>query len=193
MSVVRNLVDDACLADLMRAAQAGDSGAYRQLLANIVPRLRNLIRKRRPFLSPEDIEDLVQDVLLSLHAVHATYDPQRPFMPWLLAIVHNRMADGARRHARRSSHEVQVAEPPVTFSSDGENNGADGYGDPEALRQAVANLPKRQRDAIEMMKLRELSLKEASARSGTSVSALKVSVHRGMTALRKALAGGRSR
>jgi RNA polymerase sigma factor (sigma-70 family) len=193
MSVVRTLVDDACLADLMRAAQGGDSGAYRRLLANIVPRLRNLIRKRRPFFSAEDIEDLVQDVLLSLHAVHATYDPQRPFMPWLLAIVHNRMADGARRYARRSSHEVQVAEPPVTFSGDGENYDADGYGDPEALRQAVANLPRRQRDAIEMLKLRELSLKEASVQSGTSISALKVSVHRGMAALRKALAGGRSR
>ena len=180
----------------MRAAQAGDSGAYRQLLANIVPRLRLLIKKRRPFLRPEDIEDLVQDVLLSLHAVHATYDPHRPFMPWLLAIMHNRMVDGARRYARRSSHEVEVAELPelpVTFSGEGENYGADVYGDPEALRQAVAGLPKGQRDAIEMLKLRELSLKEASARSGTSVSALKVSVHRGMAALRKALAGGQSR
>ena len=193
MSVVRSVVNDACLAELMRAAQAGDSGAYRQLLNNIVPRLRHLIRKRRPFLSAADIEDLVQDVLLSLHAVHATYDPQRPFMPWLLAIVHNRTADGARRYARRSSHEVQVAELPVTFSADGENYSADGYGDPEALRQAVAGLPKRQRDAIEMLKLRELSLKEASAQTGVSVTALKVSVHRGMAALRKALAGGQSR
>lgn len=192
MSVVRNLVDDARLAELMQAAQGGDSGAYRQLLANVVPRLRHLIKKRRPFLKPEDIEDLVQDVLLSLHAVHATYDPQRPFMPWLLAIMHNRMVDGARRYARRNSHEVQVAEFPVTFSGDGENYDAGGYGDPEALRQAVADLPKRQRDAIEMLKLRELSLKEASALSGTSVSALKVSVHRGMAALRKALAGGQS-
>lgn len=186
-------VDDTSLADLMRAAQAGNGDAYRRLLASIVPRLGNLIRKRRPFLSAEDIEDLVQDVLLSLHAVHATYDPQRPFMPWLLAIVHNRMADGARRHARRSNHEVPVAEPPVTFSGDGENNGTDGYGDPEALRKAVVNLPRRQRDAIEMLKLRELSLKEASVQSGTSISALKVSVHRGMAALRKALAGAQSR
>jgi RNA polymerase sigma-70 factor (ECF subfamily) len=177
----------------MRSAQAGDGAAYRQLLTSIVPRLRHLIRRRRPFLKPEDVEDLVQDVLLSLHAVHATYDPQRPFMPWLLAIMHNRLADGARRYARRSSHEVPVAQLPVTFSVEGENFGSETYSDPEALRQAVARLPKGQRVAIEMLKLREMSLKEASAQTGSSVAALKVSVHRGMLALRNALAGGRSR
>jgi RNA polymerase sigma-70 factor (ECF subfamily) len=38
-----------------------------------------------------------------------------------------------------------------------------------------------------MMKLREMSLKEAAAQSGLSVAALKVAVHRGMTTLRKAI------
>ena len=38
-----------------------------------------------------------------------------------------------------------------------------------------------------MLKLREMSLKEAAAASGTSVSALKVSVHRAVAALRKTL------
>jgi DNA-directed RNA polymerase specialized sigma24 family protein len=41
--------------------------------------------------------------------------------------------------------------------------------------------------AIELMKLREMSLKEAAAATGTSIGALKVSVHRGISALRKAL------
>ena len=44
-----------------------------------------------------------------------------------------------------------------------------------------------QRDAIEMLKLREMSLKEAAAASGTSIGALKVSVHRAMATLRRAL------
>ncbi|MBX9777041.1 MAG: sigma-70 family RNA polymerase sigma factor [Xanthobacteraceae bacterium] len=193
MSVVRNLIDDAGLAELMRAVQGGDSSAYRRLLADIVPRLRHLIKRRRPFLNSEDVEDLTQDVLLSLHAVIATYDPQRPFMPWLLAIMHNRMADAARRYVRRSSHEVQVAEVPVTFFDDPTNWTSEEHGDPEALRQAVAALPKAQREAVEMLKLRELSLKEASTQSGASIGALKVSAHRGMAALRKALARGQSR
>jgi RNA polymerase sigma-70 factor (ECF subfamily) len=51
----------------------------------------------------------------------------------------------------------------------------------------MTKLPQGQRQAIELMKLREMSLKEAAAATGTSIGALKVSVHRGMSALRKAL------
>jgi RNA polymerase sigma-70 factor (ECF subfamily) len=50
----------------------------------------------------------LQDVLLSLHAVRATYDPSRPFMPWVFAIVGNRLVDGARRYVRSSGREVHV-------------------------------------------------------------------------------------
>jgi RNA polymerase sigma-70 factor (ECF subfamily) len=187
MSPVRNAADDTYLAGLMRAAQGGDDRSYTRLLNDIVPRLRRVIRKRRPFLQASDVEDLVQDVLLSLHAVRTSYDHERPFMPWLLAIAHNRMADGARRYARRAAHEVQVEQLPVTFAGDDANFGTNRYGDPEALRHAMACLPKGQRNAIEMLKLRELSLKETSVQTGASVGALKVSVHRGMAALRKAL------
>jgi RNA polymerase sigma-70 factor (ECF subfamily) len=61
------------------------------------------------------------------------------------------------------------------------------YGDPQALTQAMEQLPPGQRQAVELLKLREMSLKEAAAASGTSVGALKVAVHRGIAALRKAL------
>ena len=180
-------MDDQALTTLMRAAQAGDAKAYVQLLEEITPRLRQIVRGQRRFLKAEDIEDLVQDVLLSLHAVRATYDPQRPFMPWLLAITRNRLADGARRYARRVAQEVQVENLPVTFSEEGANIDDDEYRDPEALKQAIRDLPPGQREAIEMLKLREMSLKEAAAASGISIGALKVSVHRAMVTLRKAL------
>jgi RNA polymerase sigma factor (sigma-70 family) len=185
--------DDQALATLMQSAQAGDTQAYVQLLEKITPRLRQIVRSQRRFLNADDIEDLVQDVLLSLHAVRATYDPRRPFMPWLMAITRNRLADGARRHGRRAAHEVQVEQleqvenVPVTFSDEGTNMDDDGYRDPEALRRAIRDLPPGQRTAIEMLKLREMSLKEAAAASGTSIGALKVSVHRAVAALRKAL------
>lgn len=174
-------------AQWMRAAQCGDRRAYSRLLREVTPRLRNFVRARRRFLQPADIEDLVQDILLSLHAVSATYDSRRPFMPWLLAIAHHRLADGARRHARRAAHEVQVETLPVTFSDAEPNIAGDAYGDPEALDRAVRRLPPGQRKAVEMLKLREMSLKEAAAASGTSVTALKVSVHRAIGALRKVL------
>jgi len=172
---------------LMRAAQDGDSSAYLRLLKEIAPLLRRAVRQQRKFLQPSDVEDLVQEILLSLHAVRATYDPARPFLPWLLTIARNRVADGSRRQMRRTANEISVAEYPETFSDAETNVLETRYGDPEALRQAIGQLPPGQRQAIEMLKLREMSLKEAASASGMSVAALKVAVHRGMNSLRKAL------
>jgi len=179
-------VSDEDLAGLMKTAQAGDTEAYTQLLQEVTARLRRIVRRFRSFLTDEDIEDLVQEILLSLHSVRATYDPQRPFMPWLLAITRNRLADGARRYARTSGREVNTDFLDVTFVNENANKTSDVFGK-EELKNAIDDLPAAQRTAVEMLKLREMSLKEAAAVSGMSIGALKVATHRAMAALRKTL------
>jgi RNA polymerase sigma-70 factor (ECF subfamily) len=191
MAVPMREVPDEPLRNLMRAAQDGDADAYRALLTAITPRLRRLIRTRRAFLGPDDVEDLVQDVLLSVHRVRHTYDPARPFFPWLLAIVRNRLADAARRYARQKGHELAVDNLDVTFSTLASNTSDEGVADDDALARAIQQLPEAQRQAIELLKLREMSLKEAAASSGSSVSALKVATHRAMASLRRALGATR--
>jgi len=108
-------------------------------------------------------------------------------MPWLLAITHNRMVDQARRNARRSAHELSVDEYPADVADENFDAHASGYGDPEELRRAIRSLPRGQRSAIEMLKLREMSLKEAAQATGMSIGALKVSVHRAIKVLRMSL------
>jgi RNA polymerase sigma factor (sigma-70 family) len=179
-------ISDDDLAGLMKIAQAGDTEAYSQLLREITIRLRRIVRRYRTFLAVEDIEDLVQDILLSLHSVRATYDPQRPFMPWLLAITRNRLADGARRYARTSLRELNIDSLDVTFADENANKTEDVFGK-EDLKNAIDGLPAAQRTAVEMLKLREMSLKEAAAVSGMSIGALKVATHRAIIALRKML------
>jgi RNA polymerase sigma-70 factor (ECF subfamily) len=53
------------------------------------------------------------------------------------------------------------------------------------LREAIERLPQGQRDAIRLLKLQEMSLKEAAAASGLSVAALKIATHRALKNLRK--------
>jgi RNA polymerase sigma factor (sigma-70 family) len=184
---------DDWLGPLMRAAQAGDAAAYLELLRALTPRIRRIIARQRAFAGAEDVEDLVQDVLLSLHAVRATYDPARPFMPWFLAIVRNRLADGARRYARTTAREERFEDGDVTFAEPLTNPSLDTSDRVEALHHAIRALPAGQRQAIELLKLQERSLKEAAAASGASVGALKVATHRAMVALRKALRGSARR
>jgi RNA polymerase sigma-70 factor (ECF subfamily) len=114
--------EDQQFAELMKAAQTGDVRAYVRLLEEVAPKIRRIVRGRWKFLGGDDTEDIVQDVLLSLHAVRSTYDPQRPFMPWLRAITRNRLADAMRRYARREAQEVHVEDWTVTFSRGSANS-----------------------------------------------------------------------
>jgi DNA-directed RNA polymerase specialized sigma24 family protein len=91
------------LAALMRSAHGGDADAYAALMQELAVRLRQIVRHRRAFLEHADVEDLVQDVLLSVHAVRATYDVTRPFLPWVLcrAVANRGHVCGDRVERRR--------------------------------------------------------------------------------------------
>src|SRR5437773_785917 len=87
---------------LARRAMASAAGeAYVRLLGEIAPYLRSLAA--RCLNEAADIEDVVQDTLLTLHAVRRTYDPRRPFGPWLVAIARRRLVDRLRQRSRRSA------------------------------------------------------------------------------------------
>jgi RNA polymerase sigma factor (sigma-70 family) len=175
--------DDPHLAALMARAQAGDADAYRTLLRACVPAMLPTIRRHG--VPPDRIEDVVQDTLLTLHRARATYDPARPFLPWLRAIAARRAVDAQRQRGRTARETFDQA-------------GIDGAADPTpdaliglergeangALARAVATLPPGQRQAIELLALGERSLEEAATLTGRSKVALKVNLHRAIAALR---------
>lgn len=172
---------------LMQRAQAGDEAAYHNLLTQISPIVRNAVKRRINVSQYADVEDVVQDVLVSVHVVRATYDPSRPFLPWLLTIVHNRTVDKFRRSARIGANETYVGELLETFPVEAANS-QEAYGDEELLRREIEALPPSQRRAVELLKLKQMSLKEAARESGLTVANLKVLVHRAMKALRNRIA-----
>jgi RNA polymerase sigma-70 factor (ECF subfamily) len=169
----------------MALAQAGDRQQYRELLLEIEPYIRAIAR--RCFRHPADIDDAVQDVLLTVHAIRHTYDPGRPFAPWLAAIANRRIIDRLRREMRKAAREIELTSEHETFSQAPANR--DEMAE-RALIDAIEHLPPDQRDALRMLKLNEMSLKEASTSSGRSVTALKVATHRAVANLRRLLKGG---
>lgn len=173
----------------MAAAQDGDRESYARLLRAIVPVLRRAARRRWPLGHAADIEDAVQETLKSLHVVRHTYDPALPFTPWLMAILRHRVADEMRRKVRTAQREIGVESLDETFSAVAANTSIETAPDSESLRRAIADLPSSQRTALELLKLKEMSLKDASAETGMSVTALKVATHRALKALRTVLGG----
>ena len=169
---------------LMVRAQDGDRQAYRTLLEELTPYLRSIAA--RCFKQPNDIEDAVQDVLLTIHMVRHAYDPARPFGPWLLAIANRRIIDRLRRETRQRAREIEFLPQHETFAAHASNLD-DAISDEVSLAEAIERLPPDQRQAIQMLKLNELSLKESAAASGRSIAALKVATHRALRNLRKLL------
>ncbi len=167
----------------MRSAQDGDAAAFASLLREVTPLLRRKVLRKGWARHPQNAEDIVQEILLSVHTARATYDPERPFLPWLMAIARNRMADAARRDARQAAYEVAVEHLPEIRSEADQHAVLCRWDDQEQLRKAIHQLPPAQRQAIELLKLREMSMKEARAATGISIAALKVSVHRAIKAL----------
>lgn len=167
----------------MAAAQAGDRDAYRRLLRAITPYVRAIAA--RLLTHPSDIEDAVQNVLIAVHEARRSYDPARPFRPWLAGIARHRIIDQRRASHRRSAREVPLTQAHEAIMS---AEPFDALGD-SGLTRAIRQLPAAQRLAIERLKLREHSLLRVARETGVSVGALKVATHRGLRRLRSLLLG----
>ncbi|MBP8144482.1 sigma-70 family RNA polymerase sigma factor [Pseudorhodoferax sp.] len=162
-------------------AQAGDEAAYRHALTLIAGRLRSFLR-RRLAQQPDEVEDLVQEVLLSLHLHRGSYDATVPVSAWVQAIARHRLIDHWRRAGLRQHEsfdellEQAVLAEPV-------DEGAGAHEARRDLSQLLERLPMAQRRAIELTKLLGLNGAEAAEHLGSSEAAIKVQVHRGLKRL----------
>jgi RNA polymerase sigma-70 factor (ECF subfamily) len=164
----------------MRRAQGGDRLAYEALLHEVVVLLRAYARRRLG--GPSGLDDVVQDTLLALHRDRHTYDPARPFCPWLYAIASHRLLDFARRRRRQAEHEVA---DEVALAERSDEAVTDPCGRSGLLHQALALLSRKQREIIQLLKLEGFTVAEISRRTGSSEASVKVTAHRGYRNLRK--------
>ena len=165
----------------MARAQGGDQAAYNRLLKAMVPLIRKVARRRID--DPALIEDVVQDTLLTIHRVRATYDPSRPILPWISAIAASRAIDALRKRGRRLAREVHDDDALNAYADDAAP--ADDAGHAQDIRDRLSRLPDRQREMVEMVHLREMSLNDAAKHSQLSIGAVKSLLHRALVRLRQ--------
>ena len=166
---------------LMQQVQEGDTEAYARLLAEMSPLVFHYVRRR--VFNPGQVEDIYQDVLLTFHRARHTYQPQRPFSPWLFAVLRNAIWKALGKRRKFLEKEIPLEDLPEepAFTPTGE--GLD-----DRLHQALDSLPPDQRRAVQMLKLEGKDVGSAAKELGISKVALKVRAHRGYVQLRKILA-----
>jgi RNA polymerase sigma factor (sigma-70 family) len=178
--------DDQRRSALMAAAQAGDRTAYETLLRDCVPLIKSVARRQG--VQAPDVDDVVQDVLLTIHRARQTYDPRRSFTAWLRVIAARRAIDLLRQAGRHGAREVHA---PLAFESYADASVNPGEGleradNADRIDEALAALPQRQREAVQHLVIEEKSLAQASALTRRSKGSLKVNLHRALKALRAA-------
>ncbi len=176
------MAEEAELRALLLKGLGGDEAAHRKFLTEAAALLRSYFRNRLRG-APDDAEDLVQETLVALHTRRDSYDPTLPLTAWMYAIARYRLIDFLRRKKRRGDHsaidELEIGDVDPAFEA------GDAKRD---VTRLLAMLPEKQRRAIELVKLQEHSVEEASRLTGYGVSDIKVSIHRGMKALMKLMA-----
>ncbi len=164
--------DDTTLSRLMALAQQGDKQAYRTALSETQRWLTRYFNGR---IAPSSVDDLVQETLLSVHRKRASYDPERPYLPWLAAIARYRWVDLLRRTYR--ANETELEDVYTCAASD------EDVISKISIDRLLSFLPSGQADAIRLVKIEGLSIVEAAERSGQSAPLVKVNIHRGLKKL----------
>lgn len=164
-------------------SQQGDKRAYRELLNAILPFVRG--RLAGGLANPDWIDDITQDVLISVHKSLETYSGDRAFKPWLNAIIQFRRTDFLRKHYKVKKVKESSAEKSEVFSED--VTFSTNAGELKDIEGAMQSLPEKQRKIFKMMKIEGYSAQEVADEMDMSVSAVKVSAHRTTAKLKEML------
>lgn len=175
----------ADLTALFCAGVAGDAASYNQFLQRISLVLRRMTGKKLP---AGDVEDVVQDILISVHKARHTYDGQRPLMPWLFAIAQFRINDYLRKLYNQARHEIDVESvtPSVTDSMT-EPSVTGSWDETESIDELLKGVPEKQKRILTMMYVEGFTAKEAGQRLNMNESAVKVAAHRAIKKIRERL------
>lgn len=162
------------LTALFRAGLAGDDAAYNRFLQTVSAILRRVIGKRLP---AADVEDVLQEVLISVHKARHTYDGVRPLMPWLLAIVQFRTKDHLRKIYAAAETEIIDPErlPDVTEQP----------ADAESIDELLDQVPAREKHLLKLMYVEGYTAREAGKQLDMKESAVKVAAHRAIRKIRE--------
>jgi RNA polymerase sigma-70 factor, ECF subfamily len=142
--------------------------------------------------SPDDAEDILQDVFVRIHVGLRRVDDRERLAGWIYRITANAITDFYRKRARAGTAAERLeSEARVTEQG---SEPAEAIGDMERDRSVaryvgtlVDALPAKYREAVRLTELDRMTRKEAAARAGISESGMKSRVQRGRAQLKDAL------
>lgn len=171
------------LVQKLLAGMAGDSTAYAAFLSQLSPILRRIIGRKIPV---SDVEDVLQEVLISIHKARHTYDGNRPLMPWIMAIASFRISDHLRKSYSQMRHKsVDIADYENLLAAVTETSSEN-----ESFSEMLHGVAEREKKILSMMHVEGYTAKQVGLHLGMGESAVKVAAHRAIKKIRERLSNG---
>jgi len=176
--------------EALLAERRGDAMAYEAFLRDFAASMRRIVamRLRRLRLTTDEAEDVVQEVLIAVHARRGEWDTGRPLVPWLNAIARYKTIDAVRRLRRQARGRVDLSEEEWSGIFVAEESGRDHHA--MDVDRLIAVLPPGQQAAMRAVAIEGASHREAADRLGTTEGALRVALHRSLKRLMAAVRQG---
>ncbi len=167
----------SALTAMFLSGLGGNQADYAQFLTTITPILKRITARRIP---ASDVEDVAQEILISIHKARHTYDGSRPIMPWIASIAQFRITDNLRKYyTQRQDKTVDISEleeilPDVT--EDASSN--------ESIDEWLEDVPEQQKRILTLMHVEGYTAKEVGLQMNMNESAVKVAAHRAIKKIR---------
>jgi RNA polymerase sigma-70 factor (ECF subfamily) len=173
----------ACDAAMTRYA-AGDEAAFAEVYDELAPRLYGfLLRQTRDVARAEDV---LQQTFLQIHRARDTFIAGAEVLPWAFAIARRLLIDSRRRGPREILQDKDARDDGVAPDPRADDL-VEAHELAFRIRRELARLPEAQRIAFELVKHDGLSNAEAARALGTTVTAVRLRIHRAYEALRAVL------
>ncbi len=182
---------------LMEQLRDGDRAAAEILFTRHYQRVLNIVWRHLGRQS--EAEDLAQEVFLRVYKAAGRWEPKAQFTTWLFQITANLCFNFGRDRKRRGKVlSMGTGQPsdtgefdPVASAPDRDESSAEDSVErsetARAVREALDELPERQRMALVMMHYGGLGHAEIAEALGSNANAVKQMCHRGRDALREKL------
>jgi len=171
--------DDAALVE---RTLAGDQNAFGMLVRRYAAQARRVARIL--LRNPDDADDAAQDAFLAALANLARYDPRRPFGPWLVRIVTNTAIDRSRR---RTVRRAEPLDERLIDGGEAPDRAAERGELAMRLRDALSELPERQRLAVTLFDAEGYSHAEIAEILRVPIGTVRSDVHHARRKLRDML------
>ena len=170
----------------MRAERRGEAVAFERMLKEVTTALRRSLAPRlvRVGLGAHEVDDLVQEILIGLHSKRETWDPTRPFLPWLHAIARYKLIDFIRHRRRDTRRRVdlpvddwlEMAAPPADEANRSISE----------VDRHLAMLPVGQRKVVRAIAVEGASVRSVAQELATSEGVVRMTLHRAINRLLEA-------